>query len=260
MYTSPVRIVETNASLFSPGEPESIAHSGGLPMAGPLGVYRVWIANLAAPDSNNRWSAAARKDACDALRGLFTRVIENPACHFTFCDWFLFEPQTSVLAPGELLVYILASSRNSIINRQSTQQIDPDAAGNTIPVNGRVISEIYLGERPHHPGNSTLGDNHYTQLIANVAFHELMHNKLDALPVGQGGVMADLHASGGGGLARGGQGARPIEANTQLSPTNISFMAQNLGRAVPQFVGGVQNLVITNGMPSQVDRQPAPTP
>ena len=95
---------------------------------------------------------------------LFNRVITYPAAQFTFCDWFLFEPGSAVLARGEVLIYILASSRNGIINRQSNQQRDRDAAGNTIPVSGRVISEIYLGERPHHPGNSTLGDNHSVQL------------------------------------------------------------------------------------------------
>lgn len=231
-------------------------------MAGSLGLYRVWVANLAALDSNNRWSAAARLDACNHLRDLFNRVINDRACQYTFCDWFLFEPGKSVVARGEVLIYILASFQNSIINRRNTtgQQINPDAAGNTLPVGGDVISEIYLGQRPHNPGNSTLGDGNYTQLIANVAFHELMHNKLDALPLGQGGVLGDIHTQGGGGLARGGPNAKPLESSTAISQANIGLMAPNLGRAIPQFTTGVTNLVILNGMPTMVDGKPAPTP
>jgi hypothetical protein len=230
-------------------------------MAGGLGIYRVWIANLAAPDSNNRWSAAARKDACDFLRELFNRVIADPACKFTHCDWFLFEPRSSVVAQGEVLLYILASSRYSIINKmQSGQQINPDFAGNTFDVRGSVISEIYLGAGPHNPGSSRLTDSDYTQLIANLAFHELMHNKLDALPLGKGGVVDDIHLADGSGLSAGAPGAKPLSSKTPLTPTNIKFMAPNLARPVPQFTRGVTDLVISNGMPSMVDNQPAPTP
>ena len=145
-----------------PWGPPKSKHWRDYQMAGTLGMYRIWIANLAASDSNNRWSAAARFDACNLLKDLFNSVIADPACKFTFCSWFLFEPQSSVLANGELLIYILASSRNSIINSQpSHPKIDLDKGGNTFPVGGNVISEIYLGAGPRTPLGSILGDSNY---------------------------------------------------------------------------------------------------
>jgi len=68
ILTPPVLYLRKPTQVVSPPETESVARGGGITDAGSLGVYRVWIANLAAPDSNNRCSAAARKDAWDALR------------------------------------------------------------------------------------------------------------------------------------------------------------------------------------------------
>jgi len=103
--------------------------------------------------------------------------------------------------------------------------------------------------------NAPLSDPNYTQLLANIAFHELMHNKLDALPKGAGGVLDDIHTQGGHGLAL------PVgRADTPLTADNIKWMAPNLARPVPQYtrasdvsrmiVGG--NLTLINGSPAPI--------
>jgi hypothetical protein len=223
-------------------------------MAGTRGLYRVWIANLSASDSNNRWNAGARFDSANLLREIFKRVVAEKECPYTAVDWYLFET-TSTVAAEDLLLYILPSSRQSIIDRQGGQ-IDPNRPGNTFATAKGVISEIYLGPGPLNPLDSTLGDANYTQLIANLAFHELMHNKLDALPMGGGGVIDDIHRLGGGGLATGGK----ISSGTSPTPTNLKLMARNLGQRVPQFTQAVTTLVISAGMPKLINGRPAQSP
>ena len=71
-------------------------------------------------------------------------------------------------------------------------------------------------------------------LIANLMFHEAMHNKL-----GLGNQQ--LHSRGGMGNGLPG-GTGPITPTTLLSPRNIDDMARGLDAARPQWTGGMRML------------------
>jgi hypothetical protein len=79
--------------------------------------------------------------------------------------------------------------------------------GLTAPTSAGMVAEVYVS------GNMP------ARRLANIAFHEIMHVKLD---VGTR-VITDLHTKGGGGLA-----TPPTNEWTPLTTKNIELMAKNL--------------------------------
>ena len=80
-------------------------------------------------------------------------------------------------------------------------------------------------------------------LLANLAFHEAMHNKL---ALGNQG----LHPLGG--LANGTPNGTPpgwVEATTQLTPNNISRMASALEAVRPQYRAGIAKVAAAVAAP-----------
>lgn len=71
--------------------------------------------------------------------------------------------------------------------------------------------------------NAMEGDANYCLLVVNLAFHELMHNKLDAPQ--SNATLTDLHTKGGGGLAQ-----TTVVRETHISPQNVVFMAGALNK------------------------------
>src|SRR5262249_16103972 len=121
------------------------------------------------------------------LEERFQRVCEHEDSHYYSASVFWMRGDEEP-APHELIVYFLPSVEKSIIKKQVKGVfLKPGKAGRTIVKSSVVnnISEIYLD----HPAliNSLA--------IAKMAFHELMHNKLNKGD--------ELHNSteGGGGLA-----------------------------------------------------------
>jgi len=106
ILTPPVLYLRKPTQVVSPPETESVARSGG--------ITDGWI--------SERVSCLDRQPCCASFEDLFNRVITYPASQFTFCDWFLFEPGSAVLARGEVLIYILASSRNGILTGKVTSK------------------------------------------------------------------------------------------------------------------------------------------
>lgn len=66
--------------------------------------------------------------------------------------------------------------------------------------------------------------------LANIAFHEIMHNKLD---VGHRAIN-DLHRQGGLGLAQ-----KPTGEWSQLTDRNVQLMSANMFRKVRQYTGAM---------------------
>lgn len=85
-----------------------------------------------------------------------------------------------------------------------------------------MITEIYL--------KTMDGAAEFPTLVANLIFHEIMHNKIDAANNSK-----DIHISGGGGLA-----ASLINKGSMLTPANIAQMAGVLSKKVPQYTAGMQ--------------------
>ncbi len=122
-----------------------------------------------------------------------------------------------VVAPTELLVYLLPFGSTLASNgRLERGSPPPNHDGLTNPLAGATASEVYL-----HFSDTTV--------LANLIFHEAMHNKL-----GLGNTA--LHAKGG-------MAGSPVSPSTQLTPTNIQDMATALEKPRPQWTAGIDLLV-----------------
>jgi hypothetical protein len=152
------------------------------------------------------------------LKGFFDQVIRfNAALNRRFDEgsevqWMARCPET---APHELLIYVVSSGMDSIVNSLpglSSRPASIDADGLTAWTSSLTASEIYVNR---------FGAD--ASMLAKLAFHEAMHNKTH-----QG---SGLHH--GGGLA-----ASPLRSGSQLTRPNIRTMASALGRARAQWTGG----------------------
>lgn len=124
----------------------------------------------------------------------------------------------------ELLVYLLPPGTTLVKNGKLEKGKPPpghDGFTNS-NLNGKSGSEVYFN----------FSD---AKLLANLIFHECMHNKLRL-----GNV--DLHSRGGMGDGPSG-GTGPITSNTRLSKRNINDMAAVLHVSQPQWTDGIKLLV-----------------
>ena len=119
------------------------------------------------------------------------------------------------LQAHDVVVHFVMDPSSSIARRAGVSRNEgPNAGGLTAQTSGGVVCEVYVdGNMP-------------ARRLANIAFHEIMHIKLD---VGTR-VITDLHTKGGGGLA-----TPPTNEWTPLTARNVELMAANLFRNVPQY-------------------------
>jgi hypothetical protein len=126
---------------------------------------------------------------------------------------------------GASVIHVLRSPTYSLIPSSITKSSGGDAAGRTATLDDGVLSEIYVE------------DNMPADKLAHIAFHELMHNRLDVgatvIPINSNSdpMKAGIHdvALGGGGLA-----ATPTTGYGNLTAKNASLMAKNLVTTVKQ--------------------------
>jgi hypothetical protein len=126
---------------------------------------------------------------------------------------------------GSSVIHVLRAPSNSLIPDTITKSSGGDAAGRTATLDDGVLSEIYVE------------DNMPADKLAHIAFHELMHNRLDVgatvVPINNSkdASKAGIHdvALGGGGLA-----ATPTTGYGSLTAKNASLMAKNLITTVKQ--------------------------
>jgi hypothetical protein len=126
---------------------------------------------------------------------------------------------------GTSVVHVLRSPSNSLIPSSITRSSGGDAAGRTATLPDGVLSEIYVE------------NNMPADKLAHIAFHELMHNRLDVgttvVPINpnKDPSSAGIHdtALGGGGLA-----ATPTTGYGKLTAKNATLMAKNLVTTVKQ--------------------------
>ncbi|HEY0003617.1 MAG TPA: hypothetical protein VGB17_02315 [Pyrinomonadaceae bacterium] len=152
------------------------------------------------------------------LREYFTRICQHPSSTIANAD-FSWYSSWGRLKPQDIIIHFFDRPAKGLIEGTFNQSAPhPGGSGGTWKSPGGMISEIYL--------EPMQGDRDYARLVANIAFHEAMHNKLDADPQHQS--VADIH--GLGGLA-----SRVVQRGSQLSQSNIIKMAPALSKAVPQF-------------------------
>ncbi|HVE57851.1 MAG TPA: hypothetical protein VNB22_13550 [Pyrinomonadaceae bacterium] len=177
------------------------------------GVFTLWLVNMA-PGNQYYWGEGTMWSVGNQLRDMFQKVIDHASCPF---ERFNYSWERGVVQQTDIVVYFLASQYDSIIKEKyKAVPKHNSGSGGTFASAGGMLSEVYL--------RAMEGDFDYSRLVAKLAFHECMHNKIDAAP---GSSVADIH--NGDGLA-----AATISNGTGLTDKNISLMAANLGRKVIQ--------------------------
>ena len=151
------------------------------------------------------------------LEKLFTQVCEHPQSGFDDASVFWWTHRPVHQAANEPFVWLLGSKADSLIRKVYKVRVPDNNAGLTAVRATGNISEIYLD---HQANQSSIGQ-------AKMAFHELMHNKLQ--------VGNTLHnADFGLGLNK-----ELLDLKTAISATldaeNIRKMAPALKTPVPQW-------------------------
>jgi hypothetical protein len=123
------------------------------------------------------------------------------------------------LLPHDVVVYFVNDPSQSIARKLGVPVPElANAGGLTANTSRGTVCEVYVeGNMP-------------ARRLANIAFHEIMHNKLD---VG-GGWKGNLHRDAGAGLAQ-----KPTDEWSRLTDGNIRVMSANLFRSVRQYIGGI---------------------
>ena len=140
----------------------------------------------------------------------------------------------------DLLVYIVANRKNTLM---PTVPATPEAAGRTQPFPNGVLSEVFAS-RAMDDGKlfgliGGLFANHPRQgiALANLAFHELAHNKWWGLPEAErkkynvANRSEDTHLVGG----VMGTGLNQGFENLDITPENVNLMATMIQYSVKQF-------------------------
>lgn len=177
------------------------------------GVFTLWLVNMA-PGNQYYWGEGTMWSVGNHLRDMFQKVISHASCPF---ERFHYSWERGVVQQTDIVLYFLASQADSIIkDKYKAVPKHNSGSGGTFASAGGMLSEVYL--------RAMEGDFAYSRLVAKLAFHECMHNKIDAAA---GSTVADIHT--GDGLA-----AATISNGTDLTDKNISLMATNLNRKVIQ--------------------------
>lgn len=194
--------------------------------------YKVWVVNLVPTgtkvyDPNNSsyyydWDQAKLDDTVAEIKSLFDSVCKHVVSKFSETDVESKDLGTvaSSIKTGELLIRLTSKTNSVLIKKYGKDAVSNDASGGTKDTGSGIVSEAWIEGAA---GSPTVPD-----LVARLAFHELMHNKIDAAN------SMDIHSKpdDGTGLA-----VSPVAYNTDPSATNKRNMAMRLGSIVSQFTG-----------------------
>ena len=157
--------------------------------------------------------------------GLYLTDYLNTVCSgvtgFDSAD-FHWEGSASSVRDTDLVCYVLADQSRSIVARHSS---DPLGGGGSTVWSTRanaMISEVYM--------MAVEGDASRSRLLANLIFHELMHNKLDSHPTHS--ILPDVHAIPNGRLSR-----IPVNSSMRPSDADVAAMRRGIRPSMPQYTG-----------------------
>src|SRR5882724_6024972 len=192
-------------------------------------VFRLWLMDQLRTNENNRWDAGVRQTIEDTLRGHFQKVLASQLCAFGRIEiaWegIGFLRAQHGYADTDIVLHFLDSVRESILRNRFSVNLKSGSghSGATQLTPEGMLSEIHVWE------NENGTDARLGKLIGNLAFHEAMHNKLDADPRFPGDIHA-LHAKQAGGLSE-----PVISSNSDLKADELLRMAPAMARVIPQF-------------------------
>lgn len=179
------------------------------------GTFNLWLVDKGTR-SDFYWGEGTMYAVGSYLVEYFSQICQHKDSSFASAD-FSWSGNAGRVQEHELVVYFLSSKSNSIINNNGGAP-KHWGSGGTYPAPGGIITEVYL--------DMMEGDADYPRLVANIAFHELLHNKLDtATPVST----SDIHKLGGG-LA-----VPTVSRGLRPSGQEIGLMAKALSKKAKQF-------------------------
>lgn len=197
-------------------------------------TFKVWVVNQVKfgtriDDPNPRnpyyysWDQATLNTIVSELKDLFDELCKAPLSKFDpKSDVTVADLSTAAggIQTKEVIVRLTTRGGSAIIKKNGKAS-GADVSGETFDTSNGVISEAWL--------EGAAGSNNVGELIARLAFHELMHNKYDALASRQS-ASKDLHTDGKNGLASG-----TVAYDTSLTKENKAIMVPALDLIVPQF-------------------------
>lgn len=149
------------------------------------------------------------------LDNLFKQVFAHPSVKdkHTY-GLVLTKTNPADVKPEDMIVYFVRDNNASLGEKEGGNH-HRDHAGTCTNTPAGTIAEVYLYQ------------NFPPQKLAKIAFHELMHYKID---VGQGKDTI-IHEKGGGGIAS----ANNVNAGTPLTAGNIAIMAKNIANKTKPY-------------------------
>jgi hypothetical protein len=188
------------------------------------GIFKVWLVGMANPSSFNYpcYGDGPMYAIGTKLQTMLNQICKHPSSAFAASD-YSWEP--GIVAETDVVVYCCGTKeKGSIIKDKAGTPIHDSASGGTYLHTDGMISEVYLRQM-----DGALG---FADVVANIIFHEIMHNKLDA-PSSK--TVTNIHSKGGGGLAN-----MDITRGSALTPRNIELMAGALSKKVKQYTAEMQ--------------------
>lgn len=195
-------------------------------------TYKVWFVNqvktgtkIYDPADRNyyfTWDQSMLTKTAAELKSLFDAVCKHAQSKFDHTDVDVQDLATAAagIQTGELIIRFTTKSASALIAKYGANAVNKETTGGTKDVGGGsgTISEAWL--------EGAAGSATVPELLARLAFHELMHNKIDA------SNSKDIHNSpdDGTGLA-----GTPVAYDTALTETNKKNMALRLGNIGKQF-------------------------
>ena len=193
-------------------------------MAEKSGIFKIWLVGIANPTGfkHNCYGEGAMYAIGMKLKTMFNQICQHKNSAFAGADYSW---EMGSVADTDVVVYVAGTKEyGSVIKSKSGVPIHDSASGGTYAYTGGMISEVYL--------RTIDGAANFSSVAANIIFHEIMHNKLDAPTVK---TVSDIHISGGGGLAD-----ATVSAGSALTDKNIAVMAGALSKKVPQYTAEMQ--------------------
>jgi hypothetical protein len=201
-------------------------------------TFKVWVVNLVPLGAAGQvsddglpltWDQATLDAFVKELKALFDEVCKGSP--FASSDVAVTAASTlaTTVKPGDLVVRLTRKKQSLVLKKAGGSSGDPSGA--TLEIadsNGAsqgVLSEIWVEKAG--------GEQDKGSFLANIAFHELMHNKIDAADSSG----KSIHDKPPGGLDGEGLAAGTTSATTALSQSNKKNMRAKLAAKVAQFTG-----------------------
>jgi hypothetical protein len=179
--------------------------------------------------SKEQWSLTE-----EVMKGIRAHLLDyfNQACagsnDFDGAE-FQWDPYAEDVGPTDALCYFLDYEHRSIVrefaSEEEEKELSPELGGLTFfpEEKKKMISEVYMEKMQ--------GDPHLDWMVANVMFHELVHNKCDAHPDPDVRVTEDYHKLNKG-LAVGN-----INGTMRADQAEFDLLRKGLPKKIPQYTG-----------------------